>query len=145
MTTQKLLTGMHRVRKLYETRLIPVLRDHDLTGFEADVLGFLSNNPDMDTANHIVEYRMLAKANVSKAVDKLESRGFVSLRRDDADRRRVHIQLTAAAMPALEDILKAQAWFIDRLADGFSPEERILFTGFLDRINENAITATEDY
>lgn len=144
MTAQKILTGMRRIRKMYESCMTSVLQRHDLTAFEADILGFLSNNPDMDTANHIVEYRMLPKANVSKAVDRLKKRGLITLHRDNTDRRRIHLALTEAATPIAENILDAQARFGSRLTKGFTPEEKRLFADFLCRINNNASDKTEE-
>lgn len=143
MTAQKILAGMRCIRKMYEKSMASILKNHDLTAFEADILGFLINNPDMDTAHHIVEYRMLPKANVSKAVDKLKKRGLITLNRDHTDRRRIHLALTGAAMPIAKDILDAQAWFGNRLTEGFTSEEKLLFADFLCRINNNASDKTE--
>lgn len=144
MNTQTMLTAMRRIRKMYECQMAPVLQTFDLTTFEGDIIGFLSNNPDMDTANHIVEYRMLPKANVSRAVDGLNQRGWIDLKRDEVDRRKIHLSLTESAQPAAQAISKTQRAFANHLTGNFTPEERDQLSDLLHRIHENAINAMEE-
>lgn len=144
MNTQTLLTAMHCVRKMYQCQMAPVLQSYNLTTFEGDVIGFLSNNPDMDTANHIVEYRMLPKANISRAVDGLHQRGWIDLKRDKVDRRKIHMRLTESAQPAAQAILKVQRTFASHLTGNFTPEERDQLSDLLHRIYENAINTMEE-
>lgn len=144
MNTQTMLTAMRRIRKMYECQMAPVLQTFDLTTFEGDIIGFLSNNPDMDTANHIVEYRMLPKANVSRAVDGLHQRGWIDLKRDEVDRRKIHLSLTESAQPAAQAILKTQRAFANHLTGNFTPEEKDQLADLLHRIHENAINTMEE-
>ena len=72
-----------------------------LTQTEADILAYLGNNPDRDTASDIVDYRGIPKGYVSKAVDALMSRGYLHREKDEADRRRIHLTPTDAAAPVL--------------------------------------------
>lgn len=144
MNTQTILTAMRRIRKMYECQMAPVLHTFDLTTFEGDIIGFLSNNPDMDTANHIVEYRMLPKANISRAVDGLHQRGWIDLKRDEVDRRKIHLSLTKSAQPAAQAILKTQRAFANHLTVNFTPEERDQLADLLHRIHENAINTMEE-
>lgn len=144
MNTQTMLTAMRRIRKMYECQMAPVLQTFDLTTFEGDIIGFLSNNPDMDTANHIAEYRMLPKANVSRAVDGLHQRGWIDLKRDEVDRRKIHLSLTESAQPAAQAILKTQRAFANHLTGNFTPEEKDQLADLLHRIHENAINTMEE-
>ena len=47
--------------KLYGLLFTPLLERHTLTQLEADIILFLANNPEYDTARDIVEKRHLAK------------------------------------------------------------------------------------
>lgn len=143
MNRSDILTHLRAVRKLYETCLDDVCRRHGLTQFEVDVLAFLRCNPSYNTANHIVEYRLLPKANVSKAIDTLLRRGYITAQRDPADRRRVLLALTEAALPVCDDILAAQDSFYHELMSDFTPEEESLYQSLLTRITDNAIHRTE--
>jgi len=143
MTRTDILTHIRAIHKCYETSLREVRHDYELTQFEVDVLAFLRNNQEYNTANHIVEYRLLPKANVSKAIDTLLQRGFLTAQRDTIDRRRVLLSLTAASREATDAILQAQSSFYQQLMSDFSPQEKDLYQTMLTRITHNALTDTE--
>ena len=56
------------MEKLYSALFSPLLERCGLTQLEADILMFLANNPEYDTARDIVEKRRLAKSHVSVGV-----------------------------------------------------------------------------
>lgn len=134
----ELLTIINQMRKFYDECLADVRQQYELSRFEVDVIGFLYNNPDKDIANDIVEYRMISKANVSKAVDALINRGLLSSVRDNCDRRKIHLKLTDKAMPVAKDILSAQDGYRNELFSGFSETEKESYIRFFRRIGENA-------
>ena len=143
MNRSDILTHIRAVNKCYESYLIEVRQAYELTQFEADVLAFLDNNPHLNTANHIVEYRLLPKANVSKAIDSLLKRGYLTAERDTVDRRRVLLTLTTTSQPAVNAILQAQNRFYQQLMSTFSAEEQSFWQTMLTRITQNALTDTE--
>jgi len=137
MHTSDFVPYLLQTRNLYRRCLAPVLEAYGLSQLEADVLGFLANNPALDTANQIVEYRMLPKANVSNAVESLRQRGYLQTQRDAQDRRRIHLTLTEAAQPAAGQIQQAQRAFYQRIYAGFTEEERRLTLQFGKRMYDN--------
>jgi len=143
MNRTDMLTHLRAIHKSYEICLSPPRQAYGLTQFEVDVLAFLRNNPEYNTANHIVEYRLLPKANVSKAIDALLQRGYLTAERDPADRRRVLLALTPASHQATDAILQAQSSFYQQLMSDFSPQEKDLYQTMLTRITHNALTDTE--
>lgn len=143
MTRSDMLTHIRAIHKCYEACMHEVCQSYGLTQFEVDVLAFLHNNPEYNTANHIVEYRLLPKANVSKAIDALLQRGYLTAERDPADRRRVLLALTPASRQATDAILQAQRYFYQQLMVDFSPEEQNLYQTMLTRITQNALQGTE--
>ena len=68
------------MEKLYSALFSPLLERCGLTQLEADILMFLANNPEYDTARDIVEKRRLAKSHVSVGVDALAERGLLERR-----------------------------------------------------------------
>ena len=114
---------------------------HALTQTEADILAFLDNNPERDTASDIVEYRMLPKGYVSKAVEALIRGGYLLRSKDGADRRRIHLLPTDAARPVLRELSACREEFQNRLFAGFTPEERRAYESLSARIYENAASA----
>ena len=143
MTRSDILTHIRAIHKCYEVCLSQPRQLYGLTQFEVDVLAFLRNNPEYNTANHIVEYRLLPKANVSKAIDTLLQRGYLSAERDPADRRRVLLTLTPASRQATDAILQAQHRFYQQLMADFSLEEQSLYQTLLTRITQNALQGAE--
>ena len=73
-----------------------VCTEHDLTLVEADIISFLQNNPEKDTAADIVELRMLSKGAVSKGVEALIQK---SLLETDPGYRRPEADSSEAAIP----------------------------------------------
>lgn len=121
----------------------PVCERHGLSQVELDVLAFLMNHPNNDTARDIVELRMLPKANVSQAVDSLMRRGLLTREQDCIDRRRIHLHLTADALALRGEIEEARDAFQKQLFAGFSAEERTLYARMCLRISQNAMQAME--
>ena len=68
------------LHRLYNLTLRDFGRANGLSQTEMDVLLFLHNNPDCNTARDMVHLRGLAKSNVSTALDSLRTRGLVESR-----------------------------------------------------------------
>ena len=141
--TNTLLSNIRRVIKLYDSMLKPVCDRYGLVPIEATIISFLYNNPGKDTAADIVEFRMLAKSNVSQAVESLIQKSLLQRRQDTEDRRRIHLALTSEARPITEDIETVREVFRKQLFRGFTEEEQKQFAGFHDRVAENTKRAME--
>lgn len=135
--TNTLLSNIRRIIKLYDNMLKPVCDRYSLVPIEATIISFLFNNPGRDTAADIVELRMLAKGNVSQAVENLIQKSLLQRRQDTEDRRRIHLSLTAEANPITRDIELIRQKFREQVFRGFSEEEIKQFVWFNDRIAEN--------
>ena len=59
-----------------------VMEKYDMTSIEVDVMLFLANNPQFDTAAEIVSIRKIAKSHVSLAVSRLTERGYLEKSKD---------------------------------------------------------------
>ncbi len=141
--TNTLLSNIRRVIKLYDSMLKPVCDRYGLVPIEATIISFLYNNPGKDTAADIVEFRMLAKSNVSQAVESLIQKSLLQRRQDTEDRRRIHLALTSEARPITEDIETVRGVFRKQLFRGFTEEEQKQFAWFHDRVAENTKRAME--
>ena len=98
---------------------------------EADVLLFLSNNPQYSAARDVVRHRGFSKTYVSRAVEQLAARGLLTVEASAADRRLQHLRLTAAAAEPVRQLRRAQLEFFSRLtedlpADDVSAVRRVL-------------------
>ena len=91
-----------RAQKSYSRLMEPVCKRWNLTHNELDVLLFLANNPVHDTATDIVEVRHLTKSHVSASVKTLQARGYLQRVFLDGNHKTVHLRLTPAAGPVVE-------------------------------------------
>ena len=107
-TAAEFLLHIRRVIRLYESLNRQVCDTWHITQIETDIIAFLKNNPEKDTARDIVEFRMLQKGNVSQAVEDLIQKGFLARRPDERDRRRIHLSLTERALPIAADIVRVR-------------------------------------
>ena len=75
----------------------------------------------------------LTTGSVTPLLDRLESSGLVTRRRDDRDRRRIYVELTAEGRERAEGIWPLLDGALRRLIDGYSGSELILIRDFLRR------------
>ena len=133
-----LLTIRSALKRCYAHEMAGVLSRWQLTGMELDVLLFLGNNPDCDTASDMVQLRQLTKSHVSKAVEHLTALGLVLQQRDEMNRRRIHLKLAAAAEPILREGREAQKRFVEVLTRGLSDEDKAAAARILTVMLKNA-------
>ncbi len=137
---------MLRFRKEYYRNLEPVCKRWNLTRNELDVVLFLTNHPEVDRASEIVSRRGIAKSHVSQSVAALEQRGFLLRRPDARDRRTVHLELTDAARPMVEDAISTQRRCFQELVSCLTPEDLANWNtiaqkllGAIERMEQNKI------
>ena len=129
---------MAAMRSLYSAQLDAVGRECGLARVELDILLFLANNPQFDTATDIVERRCISKAHVSQSVKSLEQRGYLERRCTGDNRRTIHLRLLEAAQSAVDAGRQAHARCLAALLDGFSEVECEQLRSYLSRISDNA-------
>ena len=116
-----------------------VMEKYSMTSIEVDVMLFLANNPQFDTAAEIVSIRKIAKSHVSLAVSRLTERGYLEKSKDSKDRKKSHLGITEKASSMVKDAQKFQAEFREQMLAGFSKEERALLQDFTRRISRNLL------
>lgn len=136
-----MITNLNYTAKLYDRMGQSVCTEFLLTRTEMDVLAFLANNPEKDTARDIVELRMIPKANVSQAVELLMHKNLLTRRQDTQDRRKIHLSLTEAAAAPVVRILSMQRNFFSVLFNGFSEAEQEQYFSLNKKIAQNAANA----
>lgn len=129
--------------RLYQRMLASVREAGGLTQTELDILLFLANNPEYDTASDIVAVRRLAKSNVSVGIRSLEAKGLLLRRLDGKDRRVEHLDPTPAARRLAELGREGQQEFGNRLLQGFSPGDRAELERLMERIQRNVSQALD--
>lgn len=123
--------------KLYHVLFTPLLAEYGLSQLEADILLFLANNPELDTARDMVEKRHLAKSHVSVGIDSLVRRGLLERCCRGGNRKTIHLRLLPAADGIVEAGRAVQRQYAQCLLRGFRQEELAALAEMLDRIMDN--------
>lgn len=137
LTTGDFLAITNQFQKVYGGKISKIAADYDMTKVEIDVLLFLYNNPQYNTAKEIVEVRHIAKSYVSKAVDLLVKRGYLCVKEDATDRRVVHLTILDDASGVVEQARKVQEDVLKVLLEGITEEELLAFEKIMRKMAEN--------
>lgn len=132
------ISDFRTIMKLYDRMLESICHNYQLSKTEITIINFLQHNSAKDTAVDIVELHMLAKSQVSAAVESLLQKGLLARKQDTIDRRRIHLTLLPIAYPITDAITVVRKQFHEVILDGFTEKEIILLEEFSQRISQNA-------
>ena len=133
-----------KLKKVYEKMFYQLTEELQLTQNEIDVLLFLNNNSPLDTARDIARYRAMSKSMISKSVDSLYKRGYLSYDIDELDKRCIHLKIEPVAMPIVKKLHEVQKQFFDILTSNISEEEYKVMETVLNKMYENIIDELEE-
>ena len=133
-----------KLKKMYEKMFYQLTEELQLTQNEIDVLLFLNNNSPLDTARDIARYRAMSKSMISKSVDSLYRKGFLSYETDETDKRCIHLKIEPVAMPIVKKLHEVQKQFFDILTSNISEEEYKVMETVLNKMYENIIDELEE-
>lgn len=83
----------------------------------------------------LAENLRLDKTSVTRAVQKLESAGYVIKTQDIDDSRLFHLTITPKGLLLYQNIIEEKNRIIDKILDAFSPVEIKLLTDLIQRLN----------
>lgn len=116
-----ILTVFYKYKKVYEKRCQVIMKEYDLRLADIEILYYVSQAGSKNMAKDIVDLGM-SKANVSKSVEHIREKGYVSLHEDKEDRRCVRIEVTEEAAPILEEVRQIREEIGKSLSEGISRE-----------------------
>lgn len=126
------------ITSYYELLSGEVCDRYGLTQMEYDILMFLHNNPQHNTAAEIVKVRKSTKSHVSTSLKKLESEGFVERIQSKDNKKHIEIVLLDKAELIVEEGINAQKQFAQDVLRGLTEEEKHMCIGVFDKICNNA-------
>lgn len=126
------------ITRYYEMKVSGVCEKYQLRQLEYDILMFIYNNPEYNTAANIVRIRKSTKSHVSISLKVLEDRGFIERRVDKDNKKHVTIHLLQLANEVIEDGKWAQKEFAQDMFEGLSEEEIKVFMNIFQKVYENA-------
>lgn len=132
------------IKTLYSDCLEPVCEQHSLTRMELDILLFLANNPQFDTAASIIEMRRLTKSHVSTSIKALEARGLLTKSYAPGNRKTAHLSITPAAGGIVANGKAAQGSFYGIAFRDFSEEDLGTMKQLFSQIADNIRTQMKE-
>lgn len=133
-----------KLKKVYEKRFESLVEELQLTQNEIDVLLFLHNNAPLNTARDIARYRAMSKSMISKSVDSLYRKGYLSYETDEIDKRCIHLKIELVALPIVEKLYGVQKEFFTTLTCNITEEEYNAMETALNKIYQNIISQLDD-
>lgn len=132
-------------QRLVEQAGEQVCRKYGITATGLQILVFLGNNPERNTAKDICSCRFIKNSIASMTIDKLVNRGYIIRESDAKDRRIQRLKLTDEADPIVRDSRKMRQEFTDVIFADFSREEVELFLSMLERICDSVKKRVDGY
>lgn len=122
----------------YETLTRSVCDQYGLTQMEYDILMFLYNNPQYNTAADIVRVRKSTKSHVSTSLRLLEEKGFVEKKQSEDNKKHIEITLLDSAQEIVQAGRNVQKEFVKNMFRGLTEEEMVLCKSVFSKICNNA-------
>lgn len=123
MENKNLIILSHNALSLYADVCKPVCKELGIPQTAFDILMFLTNNPEFNTARDITRYSGIKKNLVSMHVEKLVSQGYIERQTVPGDRRQVKLVVTEKAFSVIDKGRKVQKYYYDFLTKGLSDQE----------------------
>lgn len=132
-----------KLKKVYEDSFIELGQAFDLTKNEMEVLLFLKNNHPLNSAGDIAKYKSMSKSMISKSVDNLYQRGYLSYEVDENDKRRIQLKITLKAEQMVAKLVSVQKRFFDYLTKDISDKDKDVMASVLKQMYENILIIDE--
>ena len=126
------------ITSYYELLSGEVCDRYGLTQMEYDILMFLHNNPQHNTAAEIVKIRKSTKSHVSTSLKDLENNGLIRKIQSEDNKKHIEIVLLDKAELIVEAGINAQNQFAQNVLSGLTEEEKHICINIFDKICCNA-------
>lgn len=122
----------------YETVCNPFIKKYRLNQSDFDVIMFLANNPEYNTAKDICQIRDIKSGIVSVTVERLCQTGLLIRQADSSDRRIQRLILTPKSDDIVDNGRHIQKQFMDALIEGITPDEFRIYDEVTRKLTDNA-------
>lgn len=127
------LVALRRILRTTELHARQLARQSELTTSQLLLLKYVAR-ARAALASTIAREIDLKQATVTVLVNKLETAGLVTRRRDTEDRRRIWIELTELGMDAIRESPDLLQDRFEQSFDGLAPWEQALIVAILERV-----------
>lgn len=132
-----LLMSGHQFKKLYEKKYEGIMKKYGLRKIEIEILNFISNWGDHDTARDIANYQYISKAHISNSIDDLTHKKHITVIEDRQDRRYTHLRLTETAQPIINEIETIRNEIFEIVFNDVTEDEEKVLLQISKKITQN--------
>lgn len=126
-----------KLLEVYNDTCKPLCKELKLPQTAFDILMFLANNPQYQTARDIVKIRNIKANLVSINVDRLVQEGYLIREEVKGDRRKTKLICTKQAQPVIKQGQKLQKNFVDQIFANTNKEEKQVFIKVMKTMDKN--------
>ncbi len=133
-----IIPAANEMKKFLELKVSEVFSKYDLRFIELQILIYLKyHQSEGNTASDLINYFKVSKAHVSKSIDNLQQKGYVTLKTDEKDKRVIRILLTETAEEPLEEAIQKFRELKDSLLHGVSKKDLSTMHAVLNKMIVN--------
>ncbi|MDO4377699.1 MAG: MarR family winged helix-turn-helix transcriptional regulator [Erysipelotrichia bacterium] len=136
-TTAKLFSAANKIIEAYHKVLMPLCKETGLPPVAIDILMFIANNPENNTANNICRNRGLKSGIVSVHVDRLVNEGYLVRENLPNDRRKTLLVCTEKSQEIVDRGRKLQKIFSQKICENLKDDDLKAFHQCMEKIDEN--------
>lgn len=125
-----------KINKLYTENTNINLKKYNVTFSDMSFLLKLNENGKM-TQRELAESKNLNTATITRALDRLEKKGFVKRENDSNDKRKKNIFLTQKGKEIVSEILIKHEIFKMEIFKDFSRKEYLELVKYLNKLSES--------
>ena len=126
-----------KLLEVYNDTCKPLCKKLKLPQTAFDILMFLGNNPQYQTARDIVKIRNIKANLISINVEKLVKEGYLRREEIKGDRRKTKLNITEKAHPVIKEGQQLQQGFVDQLFDNTTQEDKKIFIHVMKNMDKN--------
>ncbi|MFS8056566.1 homoprotocatechuate degradation operon regulator HpaR [Rhizobium sp. BR 317] len=130
---RSLAIGLLRAREAVMSHFRPILAAHDVTEQQWRVIRVLSEAGRLD-ATEVADKASILAPSLTRMIRSLEERGFITKHKDEADGRRVLLQITPAGQAIVEEVMPESLKVYSDIDSRFGAERMEQLLDMLDEL-----------
>ncbi len=131
------LVSFTKAKKTYKKFISATLNDLGLTHNEFEILVFLQENLEYNTAKDIVEFSGLSKGLISRSIESLIKKDMLTISKDEKDKRVFRLYISSSAKETMHVLNSISNEFCKLLLEGLQDRELLAFDIILNKMIKN--------
>ncbi|WP_300350892.1 MarR family winged helix-turn-helix transcriptional regulator [Clostridium sp.] len=131
------LVSFTKAKKTYKKFISATLNDLGLTHNEFEILVFLQENLEYNTAKDIVEFSGLSKGLISRSIESLIKKDMLTISKDEKDKRVFRLYISSSAKETMNVLNSISNEFCKLLLEGLQDRELLAFDIILNKMIKN--------